>query len=221
METLERRPEFAYTTGYGYGWYLDAYKGHNVIHHGGSNPGYRSSLHLFPDDDLVVATLANIMVTDIPTNLAWYIADGILGLPKTEDWIYEFTAKRTQRTYDSYARIFKNDIPDRIKNTHHVHKLPAYAGEYTHPVYGKITVTLQEDDALYMQMRIFESKLEHYHYETFHGIVHDFMVNANLLLTFRSNRKGAVDALETLIFMEGVVVVFEKTKASKTETKEE
>ncbi|KAF9081610.1 hypothetical protein BGX29_004388, partial [Mortierella sp. GBA35] len=145
METLERRPEFAYTTGYGYGWYLDAYKGHNVIHHGGSNPGYRSSLHLFPDDDLVVATLANIMVTDIPTNLAWYIADGIFGLPKTEDWIYEFTAKRTQRTYDSYARIFKNDIPDRIKDTHHVHKLPAYASEYTHPVYGKITVILQED----------------------------------------------------------------------------
>ncbi|KAF9090979.1 hypothetical protein BGX29_011200 [Mortierella sp. GBA35] len=214
----ERKPAFALTTGYGYGWVVDAYKGHNIIHHGGSNPGYRSNLALFPDDDLVVAHLANIQVTDLPSSLPFYIADGIFGLPKTDDWIHEYTLKITQKTYDIYALMLKNDIPDRIENTHHIHKLAVYAGEYTHPVYGALTVSLQKDGALFMKMRTIESKLDHYHFETFHGFAHDFAMKSNFMFTFHTNTKGAVGSLEVVLYLGNDPEVFKKTEEPKADT---
>lgn len=185
---------------------------------GGSNPGYRSNLAFFPDDDLVVAHLANLQVTDLPSSLPFYIADGLLGLPKTEDWIHEFTLKKTQETYDIYAMIAKNDTPDRIEGKPHSHKLVDYTGEYTNPIYGKFTITLQEDGSgLYMKMRTIESKLVHYHYESFKGFAHDFALKVNLLFNFQTGSEGSVDAIKIVLFMGDEPELFKKTETPKSE----
>lgn len=34
LKSKERQPDFAPTTGYSFGWVLDSYKGHTIIHHG-------------------------------------------------------------------------------------------------------------------------------------------------------------------------------------------
>lgn len=34
MKSKARRPDFAPTTGYSFGWVLDSYKGHTIVHHG-------------------------------------------------------------------------------------------------------------------------------------------------------------------------------------------
>ncbi|KAG0318385.1 hypothetical protein BGZ97_003885 [Linnemannia gamsii] len=218
MKAKARRPDFAPTTGYGLGWVLDSYKGHTIMSHGGSNPGYRSNLAFFPDDDLVVAHLANLQVTDLPSSLPFYIADGLLGLPKTEDWIHEFTLKKTQETYDIYAMIAKNDTPDRIEGKPHSHKLVDYTGEYTNPIYGKFTITLQEDGSgLYMKMRTIESKLVHYHYESFKGFAHDFALKVNLLFNFQTGSEGSVDAIKIVLFMGDEPELFKKTETPKSE----
>ncbi|KAG0010853.1 hypothetical protein BGZ82_003245 [Podila clonocystis] len=204
MEPKARKPDFSPITGYSLGWMLDSYKGHTIIYHGGGNPGYRSNLAFFPDDDLVVAHLANIQVTALPSSLPFYIADGLLNLPKTEDWIHEYTLKKTKETYDMSAMMAKNDIPDRIEGKPHSHPLEDYVGEYTNPVYGKLIITLQEDDSgLQMKMRTFESKLEHWHYDSFKGFIHDFALKGNILFKFLTSSKGTVDAFETTLFFLG------------------
>lgn len=157
----------------------------------------------YPDDDLVVAHLANIYITDLPSNLPYYIADGLLDLPKTVDWINEVTPKTTQETYDMFAMIRNGNLPDRIEGKPHSHELFDYVGDYVHPIHGKITVNLQEDDnnggVLHMKIRTLESKLDHYHYESFKGYVHDFALKGNILFTFQTGSKGDVDAIHITV----------------------
>jgi D-alanyl-D-alanine carboxypeptidase len=47
------------STHYGFGWWIDEYKGHRRIRHGGSNPGFRTEYTRFPDDDINVIVLVN------------------------------------------------------------------------------------------------------------------------------------------------------------------
>ena len=80
---------------------------------GGCSTGYSSNLAFYPDNDLVIAHLANIHITDLPTNLPFYIADGLLDLPKTVDWINEVTPMSTQKTYDMF-KIGRASCRERV-----------------------------------------------------------------------------------------------------------
>lgn len=65
---------------YGFGWFLDPYKGHRRMRHDGETIGFRTTIQRFPDDNLTVIVLANR--TDIdPAQLALKVAD--LYLEKT------------------------------------------------------------------------------------------------------------------------------------------
>jgi len=63
--------------GYGYGWYLDTYRGHHRWRHSGSTIGFRNEVQHFPDDDLTVLFLSNR--NEIAPGLADAIADVFLG----------------------------------------------------------------------------------------------------------------------------------------------
>lgn len=63
---------------YGFGWFLDPYKGHKRMSHDGGTIGFRTTIQRFPDDNLTVIILANR--TDInPEELALKVADLYLG----------------------------------------------------------------------------------------------------------------------------------------------
>lgn len=64
-------------TGYGYGWYLDEYRGHRRYRHSGSTIGFRNEVQRFPDDDLTVLFLSNR--NEIAPDLADAIASLFLG----------------------------------------------------------------------------------------------------------------------------------------------
>ncbi|KAF9910099.1 hypothetical protein EC991_007231 [Linnemannia zychae] len=207
-----RRLDFSPVMGYGLGWQLDSYKGHAVFYHGGGNPGYKSMLAFYPDDDLVVSVLTNVYITDLPLALPYYIADGILGLPQTVDWLNDFAPNRTQQTYNSYAQA-RNSLPKRVEGKPYSHPLIDYAGVYTHPVFGLVTITLLDNGALHLKLRTFETQLEHYHYESFKGYVHDFVNKGVIFLTFVTESKGGVDAVEVAIPMDLEPRMFKKTQA--------
>ncbi|KAK3829856.1 MAG: beta-lactamase/transpeptidase-like protein [Linnemannia elongata] len=215
----QRRRDFAPTLGYGFGWMLDTYKGHTYIQHGGGNPGYRSNVAFYPDDDLVVACLSNINFTDLPPKLSFYIADGLLGLHKTDDWINEIAPRRTQETYEMFARMEEGNIPERIENKPYTHELVDYVGDYTHPVFGKIVITLDKDGekSLQMKLRTLESRLESYHFESFKGHVRDFAMKGNVFLTFVTGTNGAVQAAEVILPREPDSLTFKKVEVSKTD----
>jgi CubicO group peptidase (beta-lactamase class C family) len=59
---------------YGFGWFLDPYKGHKRMSHDGETIGFRTTIQRFPDDQLTIIVLANR--TDIdPEELALKVAD--------------------------------------------------------------------------------------------------------------------------------------------------
>jgi CubicO group peptidase (beta-lactamase class C family) len=59
---------------YGFGWFLDPYKGHRRMSHDGSTMGFRTTIQRFPDDKLTVIVLANRVDID-PAELALRVAD--------------------------------------------------------------------------------------------------------------------------------------------------
>jgi CubicO group peptidase (beta-lactamase class C family) len=51
---------------YGFGWFLDSYRGHRRYWHYGETAGFRTAIERFPDDRLTVIVLANRAEADAP-----------------------------------------------------------------------------------------------------------------------------------------------------------
>ena len=63
---------------YGFGWFLDPYRGHQRMSHDGGTIGFRTTIQRFPNDGLTIIVLANR--TDVnPEALALKVADLYLG----------------------------------------------------------------------------------------------------------------------------------------------
>lgn len=59
---------------YGFGWFLDPYKGHIRMSHDGGTIGFRTTIQRFPDDNLTIIVLANRADVN-PADLALKVAD--------------------------------------------------------------------------------------------------------------------------------------------------
>jgi CubicO group peptidase (beta-lactamase class C family) len=68
---------------YGFGWFLDPYKGHDRMWHTGSTMGFRTVIQRFPAENLTVIILANRTDLD-PESLALKTADLYLNLKPRE-----------------------------------------------------------------------------------------------------------------------------------------
>jgi hypothetical protein len=176
-------------------------------------------LALFPDDDLVVAHLTNIESTELTSLLPYYIADGMLGLPKSIDWLLV----SVQKTKESYAKEVESDddLPERIENAPYSHYLNDYTGEYTHPVYGEIIITLQKGGkTLHLKYRTLECQLEHYHYESFKGRVRTFGLKGRAFLTFVTGVNRDVQSAKVILPGESDSLTFEKSEPADVASKD-
>ena len=71
---------------YGAGQWRYSYQGHDIIEHGRSNPGYRTQVTRFPNDNLGIITLSNDEHgNSLLEAVKFRIADEILGLNQL-DW---------------------------------------------------------------------------------------------------------------------------------------
>ncbi len=59
---------------YGFGWFLDPYRGHKRTWHDGETMGFRTTIQRFPDDKLTIIVLANRTDSN-PKELALKVAD--------------------------------------------------------------------------------------------------------------------------------------------------
>ncbi|KAF9576219.1 hypothetical protein EC968_009778 [Mortierella alpina] len=211
MEIPRRDPEFPPMLTYGLGWFQDSYKGHATYHHIGGVGGFSSSLVLFPDEDLVIAQLSNILRSSLHSPLEYFIADSLFNLAKTQDWITDVAFKAAQVSYERLKDDLAGTgrIPDRIPNKPPTHSLQEYAGVYNHPVFGAMLVRLEcgkkgegeedEEDARkeYLSFKLFAicNSMKHHHYEVFVMKIHDVSFRKTALVSFRTGADGAVDSL--------------------------
>lgn len=165
---LAQLPEKPYTsaTAYAMGWFVDAYRGHNRLSHGGAIDGFTALVTLLPYDGVGVVVLANADGTGFPTVLTNHLLDRVLELEPV-DWHGEELARRMAGLAAQREAETKK-AATRVAGTKPAHPLADYAGDYAHPGYGTLGVT-HAGGALTATYNDIATPLEPWHYETFNG----------------------------------------------------
>ena len=150
-------------TMYALGWFVQSYRGHRLLQHGGNIDGFSSLVGFMPDDDLGFVILTNKNGTPAPYILMYELIDRMLGNDAV-DW--------NQRVADQYAQMRAGtdegprEDTQRAKDAPPSHPLDDYVARYTHPGYGAFEVTM-EGDSLVGRYGSFRSTLRHDRYDVF------------------------------------------------------
>lgn len=191
---------------YGLGWFVQSYRGHQVIYHGGSIDGYSTRALLLPEINAGAFITCNLEATTLPGIVMYTLCDALLGRER-EDWhgkvkvlVDKAISAETQSREDSAAK--------RIADAPPSHPLDAYTGTYRHPAYETIRID-RDGDALTCTYNTRQCRVEHYHYDHFEAILENADAT-RLPLTFHTGRDGTVTQV-TVPFQEGVAdIVFER-----------
>jgi CubicO group peptidase (beta-lactamase class C family) len=177
---------------YGLAWFIDTYRGHRRVEHGGNIDGFSALVSLFPNDGLGFVVLTNKNGTPFPDLVVETAADRILGL-EAVDWIGE-AAKRQAEGRAAQKAAEQKKATRRRPGTTPGHKLAEYAGDYWHPGYGALKVELKGTQLVFTYNAI-TTPLEHWHYETFNGLKTEDPTFEDMKLTFRTDVNGNVAAV--------------------------
>ncbi|MCK6445672.1 MAG: serine hydrolase [Planctomycetes bacterium] len=183
--------------GYALGWFVEVYRGHLHVHHGGNIDGYSALVALLPQDDWGIVVLTNQNGSALPELVARHAFDRVLGLERT-DWSGKALAMR-DAAKAKQAEGKEKQAAARKTGTSPSHPLADYAGEYAHPGYGVVEVTL-EGDKLKAELHGLQSKLEHWHYDVFSAHPEtDDEAFEDLQLQFTSDFGGDIDGLRVVL----------------------
>jgi CubicO group peptidase (beta-lactamase class C family) len=174
---------------YALGWMVDNYRGHGRVHHGGNIDGFSAMVSLLPNDGLGFVVLTNKNGTGLTELLIRTAIDRILGL-EAVDWIGD-AAKRLAEGEAVGKKAEEKKATRRRPGTAPAHKLDEYAGDYIHPGYGDLKVTLKGTQLGFIYNSI-GTPLAHWHYETFNGGKAEDPAFEDMKLTFRTDVNGNV-----------------------------
>ena len=59
---------------YGFGWYIETFRGHPLRRHGGQTAGFSASIALYPEDRMTVIVLCNIGTAGVARHIGQAIA---------------------------------------------------------------------------------------------------------------------------------------------------
>ena len=65
---------------YGLGWFISAYRGYKLIHHGGNIDGFSALASFMPNENIGIIVRTNSGQTLLPTYITKHIYDELLGL---------------------------------------------------------------------------------------------------------------------------------------------
>jgi CubicO group peptidase (beta-lactamase class C family) len=200
------QPEFSPST-YGMGWSITTYRGHLRISHGGGIDGFITSVVLFPNDRLGLVAFTNIGsgLSDIINRHA---ADLVLGL-EAKDWNAEALQRRAAgKEAEDEAEAKKEST--RVADTTPSHPLADYTGDYHHPGYGIMKISLASE-ALSLTFNDIVSPLEHWHYDVFNGAETDGdKTFEDTKLLFRGDVNGNIAEIAVTMEARVAPIVFAK-----------
>ncbi|WP_144551004.1 serine hydrolase [Bacillus mycoides] len=177
---------------YGLGWFISAYRGYKVIHHGGNIDGFTALVSFIPQKNIGLVILTNSGSTLLPSYLANQIYDELLGL-ETIDWCkcaIEDTAKIKEMMKEG-----NQSLPEQIKETAPSHALEDYSGTFEHSAYGTLEVYKQNEE-LYVQFTEMKVPLQHHHYDMFSATLDLFQIEMKVLLAYEMDIKGQFQTIQ-------------------------
>jgi CubicO group peptidase (beta-lactamase class C family) len=152
---------------YAMGWFVDTYRGHRRVHHGGNIDGFSANVVLYPQDGVGIVVLTNLGGTAMREVIARVAADHVLGL-EPKPWVAEAASRRAKGEAARDEAKKKKDTV-RVPGTVPSHKLLDFAGDYENPGYGALKVALAKG-VLDVTFNNIVTPLEHWHYDTFNGM---------------------------------------------------
>ncbi len=172
---------------YGLGWFTQAYRGHEMVFHGGNIDGFTTLVTFMPQKKLGFAVMANLEFTPIPTILALSFYDRLLGL-ESIDWSERYRKMVLIQKEAKQSKKTKVGAEQR-KTTRPSHELKDFIGRFSHPGYGLVEIKM-EDGKLVLYYGTLVMPLKHYHYNSFQGEVE--FVNMQFLFTFQIDAQGNI-----------------------------
>lgn len=149
---------------YGMGFFISAYRGHKEVEHGGNIDGFSAELAFLPADKIGVVVLTNLDGNPLPNIVAWSVFDRLLGLSLTP-WNQRLLAEEAGGKKAEQEAKDKGYSAQKT-GTHPSHDLKEYAGDYSHPGYGTVSIA-QDGDHFKMTFNKISRPLQHYHYDVF------------------------------------------------------
>ncbi len=164
-DALTRRlfPE-SHLDAHGLGWLLKDHRGRWMVWNTGGMDGMTCSAALLPEEALGVIVLTNGPRTSFPEALVYRVVDSYLGAP-VKDWnklrlevSLEYRKKQKEAEQAQEAA--------RMTGTRPSLPLERYAGTYSRPLLGELTVSADKG-RLRVGFAGWEGEAEHWHHDTF------------------------------------------------------
>lgn len=194
--TLRRSPndKDGYFSAYGFGWFLQDYRGKFIVHHGGNIDGMTALVAMMPDEQVGVVVLTNMNGSPLPQLLTFTIFDRYLGGP-AKDRIAELKQARTRAATRAREQAAEAESK-RVKGTTPTLALEKYAASYADSANGTVAVTLENGKLVARYGTQFTAELEHWHFDTFRAKWRNQALIPASLLTFGLDGSGRVTSLE-------------------------
>ncbi len=173
---------------YGLGWFVQPYRGHYRVQHGGNIDGFSALVELYLDDALGIVVLSNRNGSPAPARISERIADHVLGLEIIDagDAGEGDDEEEDDEEEDEESEKGPEGPPS--------HDWPAYAGPFEHPGYGAFEVRAG-DDGLEVIYGIETFPLEHLRFDAFRIADEDSPFDG-IRLRFLTSLDGQVNELE-------------------------
>ena len=190
---------------YGMGWMVGPYRGYPMVTHNGGIDGFRSLTKLFPRERIGIVVLSNLGSLNIPEILTYNVFERLVGLDETP-WSERFMQEhRTLK--EAQAKGKEQSETKRVEGTSPSHPLAAYTGDYAHPGYGILSVTLNESE-LQGTFNDIVFPIRHYHYDIFDITLE--RMETEMKASFLTSVKGDIDTLIVPFEPTGNDIVFKR-----------
>ncbi|MBN2409075.1 MAG: serine hydrolase [Candidatus Aminicenantes bacterium] len=208
---LSVQPDSQSEMSYGLGWFIETYRGHRIVHHGGAIDGFYYLNGFLPGDGLGVVIFSNLGGSPLVQISMGYILDMMLDLKPVWEKLSQEKFEKAKKDREKADEEKKKKEDDRVPGTKPSHALDAYADVYEHPAYGEIPIILK-DTTLTGKFNSIEFNLEHWHYDQFK--TKDIGSGAGgfdgLPAMFQTNNRGDIDRFTISLESSVAPIVFTK-----------
>jgi CubicO group peptidase (beta-lactamase class C family) len=177
---------------YGMGFFLSTYRGHKQVDHGGNIDGFSANLAFLPADRIGVVVLTNLDGTPVPSIVTMNIFDRLLGLDQIP-WSQRMLSSEAGGKKAEQEAKDKGYSPRKL-GTHPSHELTDYAGEYSNPGYGTVSIQ-QTGNTFKMTLNKVSRPLEHYHYDQFQVPADPLDPFEKMKVMFETDMNGDISSL--------------------------
>jgi hypothetical protein len=198
---------------YGLGFQCTSYRGDRLVWDRGGWPGWNTQMTLAPDFGIGVAVFTNRSPNGVTEALTYYAIDYLRGREPVA-WRERFRQRREEAI--AQMQVDKDGWEKaRRANTLPAHEIAAYAGDYSHPAYGLMSIR-ERDGVLHWSWRGLFAIMAHRHCETFElPEVPDRHVPDRLPLTFVTDRDGNIVSLSAPLEPAVKDIVFTRLPAAE------